>query len=71
MEFNMRTLNLTPAYGRTYVSPGEMYADWLKGKDFRGESGYTSINEIDTLRGMGYKQIRLTQGGYMHVGLAI
>ncbi len=67
----MPTLYLSPAYGRTYRTSEAMYDDWKAGKDFKGEGGYTSINEIDTLRDMGYKQILISQDGWRHVGFAI
>lgn len=41
---------LFPAYGREYIMPDEVRADWLAGKDFKLANGpYCSIRDVAAL----------------------
>ena len=58
------TLDVVPAYGRTYKNGVLLLNDWLDGKDFKVlGSGYFNIGEIPFLKESGISKIRFFQDG--------
>lgn len=73
----MKTLSLTPAFGRDYASKGKAVHAWQTGQDFRNEtvgvSGqYVSVRDMETLRREGFTHVsirynRLTRVVVVHL----
>lgn len=50
----LTSISLTPAYGRDYKTPTEVFKDWSEGKDFRMHtpqgSTYCSVRDLELLK---------------------
>lgn len=58
-----RTMVLRPAYARTYTRKEQALEAWNAGLDFQSYNGpYTSKNESDTLKAMGYSSVEIRYG---------
>ena len=60
----MKTLVISPAYGRDYASVSQVLADWHDGKDFiiqslRYGGAYVSIRDTPALVADGYTMVEL------------
>lgn len=63
----MRSITLSPAYGRDYKSKAALLADWEAGKDFVlhsiWEAGYCSVRDGEALAEQGIDSISFRYGG--------
>ncbi len=58
------SINIAPAYGRTYESLGSMVEAWNDGKDFKVISGpYCSVRDIKVLKEE-YGTVYVTNGDF-------